>query len=300
LRSMERLSYMIVAGPTGVGKTDVAARIAQSVDTEIIGADAFQIYQGLDILTCKPTPSQLSATHYHLMSSLPLTEPCDAQKYAAMARQTIARLNQKGIVPLVVGGTGFYLRALESSLPELPAADFSLRAEMDQRSTANLLSELENRDSLASSRIDRENRRRIIRALEVCILSGKPFSSFLEESTPDPLIPRLFLERPRAILFERIDRRVDQMFEQGAVAEVTDVDAIGPTASQAIGFKLIRSLIAGTIDEHRCREAIKQQTRNYAKRQMTWFRRQPYEITPAESGVARAISLYRSQILRDF
>jgi tRNA dimethylallyltransferase len=294
---------MVLAGATGVGKTDVAIRIAQDVRTEIVGADAFQIYQGLDILSCKPTPSQLLAVPHHLIGELPLTEPCNAQKYAVIARATIARLNQSGIVPLVVGGTGFYLRALESSLPELPPADFSLRTELDQRSTSDLLRELDARDALA--RIDRHNRRRIIRALEVCILSGKPFSSFLEESAPDPSIPRLFLELPRTVLFERINRRVDQMFEQGVVAEVAAVEAIGPTASQAIGFKLIRSLIAGTINAHRCRETIRQQTRNYAKRQITWFKHQPYEITSVEAGAKRAIhlfqrlSLHRSQILRD-
>lgn len=282
---------MVLAGATGVGKTDVAIRIAQNVRTEIVGADAFQIYQGLDILSCKPTPSQLLAIPHHLISKLPLTEPCDAQKYAVIARATIARLNQNGIVPLVVGGTGFYLRALESSLPELPPADFSLRTELDQRSTSDLLRELDARDP--SARIDRHNRRRIIRALEVCILSGKPFSSFLEESAPDPSIPRLFLELPRTVLFEKINLRVDQMFEQGVVAEVAAVEAIGPTASQAIGFKLIRSLIAGTINAHRCRETIQQQTRNYAKRQMTWFKHQPYEITSVEAGAKRAIHLFQ-------
>lgn len=282
---------MVLAGATGVGKTDVAIRIAQNVRTEIVGADAFQIYQGLDILSCKPTPSQLLAIPHHLISKLPLTEPCDAQKYAVIARATIARLNQNGIVPLVVGGTGFYLRALESSLPELPPADFSLRTELDQRSTSDLLRELDARDP--SARIDRHNRRRIIRALEVCILSGKPFSSFLEESAPDPSIPRLFLELPRTVLFEKINLRVDQMFEQGVVAEVAAVEAIGLTASQAIGFKLIRSLIAGTINAHRCRETIQQQTRNYAKRQMTWFKHQPYEITSVEAGAKRAIHLFQ-------
>ena len=290
---MQGLRYIVLAGPTGVGKTAVAIRIAQNVRTEIVGADAFQIYQGLDILSCKPTPSQLLAIPHHLISNLPLTEPCDAQKYAVIARATIARLNQNGIVPLVVGGTGFYLRALESSLPELPPADFSLRTELDQRSTSDLLRELDARDPSASNRIDRHNRRRIIRALEVCNLSGKPFSSFLEESAPDPSIPRLFLELPRTVLFEKINLRVDQMFEQGVVAEVSAVAAIGPTASQAIGFKLIRSLIAGTIDAHRCRETIQQQTRNYAKRQMTWFRHQPYEITSVEAGAKRATHLFQ-------
>jgi len=284
---------MVVAGATGVGKTDIAIRVAQMVQTEIIGADAFQIYQGLDILSCKPTPPQLRRIRHHLTSSLPLTESCDAQKYAVMARQTIARLNQNGIVPLVVGGTGFYLRALESSLPELPPADFSLRTELDQRSTIDLLSHLDALDPLAANRIDRSNRRRIIRALEVCILSGRPFSGFLKQSAPDPSIPRLFLERPRADLFERIDRRVDLMFEQGVVAEVAAVEAIGPTASQAIGFKLIRSLIAGTIKEANCRAAIQKQTRNFAKRQMTWFHHQPFEIASAESEARRAILLFR-------
>jgi tRNA dimethylallyltransferase len=284
---------MVLAGATGVGKTDFAIRIAQSVGTEIIGADAFQIYQGLDILSCKPTPWQLLAIRHHLIGNLPLTELCDAQKYAVIARETIARLNKNGIVPLVVGGTGFYLRALESSLPELPPADFSLRIELEQRATADLLNELDGRDALISNRIDRHNRRRIIRALEVCILSGKPFSSFLEKSAPDPTIPRLFLERPRTVLFEKINLRVDQMFAHGVVAEVAAVKAIGPTASQAIGFRLIRSLIAGTIEAHRCREMIQQQTRNYAKRQMTWFRHQPYEILSAESGTQRAIEVFQ-------
>ena len=288
---------MVLAGPTGVGKTDIAIRIAQRVRTEIVGADAFQIYQGLDILSGKPTPSQLLDVRHHLIGALPLTESCDAQKYATLARQTIERLNQEGIVPLVVGGTGFYLRALERSLPALPAADIPLRTKLDQRSTADLLRELGDRDTLASSRIDRYNRRRIIRALEVCILSGKPFSSFPEAAAPDPAIPRLVLERPRAILFERINRRVDQMFEHGVVPEVAAVEAVGPTASQAIGFRLIRSLLAGAIDAHSCKEEIQRQTRRYAKRQMTWFRHQPYEVVSAEAGVKRAIELFQRQSL---
>ena len=115
---------MMLAGATGVGKTEVAIRIAQTVQTEIVGADAYQIYRGLDILSCKPTPSQLGAVRHHLTSSLPLTESCDAQKYAVLARQTIARLNQDGIVPLVVGGTGFYLRALEELAPGIAYSRF--------------------------------------------------------------------------------------------------------------------------------------------------------------------------------
>lgn len=283
---------MVLAGPTAVGKTDLSIRIAQRLQTEIVGGDAFQVYQGLDILTGKPIPSQLAAVPHHLVGILPLTELCDAHKYALLARQTIAGLNQRGVIPLVVGGTGFYLQGLEGRIPQLPPVDFELRAELNRLSTPDLLRDLEIRDAVASNRIDRHNRRRIIRAVEVCISSGKPFSSFLEKTTPDPAIARVVLERPRAILIEKINRRVDEMFDRGVVAEVAAVGAIGSTASKAIGFQLIRSMLAGAIDHSSCREAIKQKTRDYAKRQMTWFRRKPYEFIAADSDVELLFTIY--------
>jgi tRNA dimethylallyltransferase len=293
---MSELRYIVLAGPTAVGKTDLAIGIAQKLQTEIVGGDAFQLYQGLDILTGKPHPAQLLAVPHHLVGVLPLTESCDAYKYALLARQTIAALNQRAIIPLVVGGTGFYLQALEGGIPQLPPADLTLRAELDLVPTPNLLRDLEARDSVAFNRVDRHNRRRIIRALEVCILSGKPFSSFLQSNAPDPPITCLVLERSRAVLFERIDRRVDEMFERDVISEVAAVEAIGATASQAIGFQLIRSLIADTIDISSCRDAIKRQTRTYAKRQMTWFRSRPYELVFAEASVDSLVETYRRRL----
>jgi tRNA dimethylallyltransferase len=292
---MGNLRYMVLAGPTAVGKTDLAIRIAENLQTEIVGADAFQIYQGLDLLTGKPTPSQLKVIRHHLIGVLPLTELCDAHKYALLARQTVTALNQRGITPLVVGGTGFYLQALQNGLPPLPPADLGLRTELSRLSTEDLLRELSSRDTVALNRIDRSNRRRIVRALEVCLLSGKPFSSFLEKTAPDPAIGRIVLEESRAVLLSKISRRVDAMFEQGVVAEVAAVEAIGSTASRAIGFQLIRSLLAGAIDFSTCSDGIKQQTRNYAKRQMTWFRRPPYKLVPAESSVDFVIATFRHQ-----
>src|SRR5438132_10688530 len=134
--------YMVIAGATGVGKTDLAFEVAQKLRTEIVGADAFQIYQGLDILTGKPALPQLRSLKHHLIGLLPLTDTFDAYRYASLARQTICALNQRGIIPLVVGGTGFYLHALERSLPSLPAANQSLRSELEQRPTPILLKEL--------------------------------------------------------------------------------------------------------------------------------------------------------------
>jgi tRNA dimethylallyltransferase len=290
---MSKLRYMMLAGPTAVGKTELAIRLAQDLQTEIVGGDAFQLYQGLDILTGKPTPSQLAAVHHHLIGVLPLTASCDAHKYALLARETITALNKRGITPLVVGGTGFYLQALEGGLSQLPPVDFALREKLNRLPTPDLLRDLEIRDSVASNRIDRHNRRRIIRALEVCILSGKPFSSLLEKTAPDPAIARIVLERPRAVLVEKIERRVDEMFERGVVAEVAAIEDIGPTASKAIGFQLIRSLLAGVIDHSSCREAIKQKTRDYAKRQMTWLRRQSCEFVDPDSGLEFLFSIYR-------
>src|SRR6516165_7299107 len=178
--------YMVLAGATGAGKTDLAIEVAQSLHTEIVGADAFQIYLGLDVLTGKPTPSQLRSIKHHLVSFVPLTDTFDAYRYAALARRTILTLNQRGVIPLVVGGTGFYVQALERPLPSLPSAIHSLRFELEQKSTPTLLEQLAIRDPVAFDRIDRQNRRRVIRALEVCISSGKPFSSFTKGSPPDP------------------------------------------------------------------------------------------------------------------
>jgi tRNA dimethylallyltransferase len=295
---MDKLRYLVLAGPTAAGKTDLAVRVAHDLQTEIVGGDAFQLYQGLDLLTGKPTPSQMMAVQHHLVGILPLTELCDAYKYALQARPAIATLNQRGFTPLVVGGAGFYLQALEDGLPEMPPADLTLRTELNRLSTAQLLQELQARDPVTSNRIDRHNRRRLIRALEVCHLSGKPFSSFGEKAASDPPIARIVLERSRPVLIEKINQRVDEMFERGVVAEVAAVEAIGPTASKAIGFQLIRSLLAGTIDMSRCRDAMKQQTRNYAKRQMTWFRRSPYESLPADSSVDFVVATFRERLSR--
>jgi tRNA dimethylallyltransferase len=284
--------YMVIAGATGVGKTDLVLELAESLHTEIVGADAFQIYVGLDVLTGKPTPSQLRSIKHHLVGFVPLTDTFDAHRYAAVARHTILMLNQRGIVPLVVGGTGFYVYALERPLPSLPSANHHLRSELEQRSMQALLKELALRDPVAFDRIDRQNRRRVIRALEVCMISGRPFSSFTESAPPDP-VPRVFLERPRDELVQRINRRVEQMFARGVVGEVAAVKHIGSTASQAIGFSLIRLFLAGEISESSCRDLMCKQTRQYAKRQTTWFRRQQYEFTAAESCVERLRATFR-------
>ena len=278
------MRYLVIAGPTGVGKSEFAIQIALALRTEIVGADAFQIYAGLDLLGGKPSMNQLQQIRHHLIGELPLTGSCDAHRYATLARKKITELNQRSIVPLVVGGTGFYLEALEQELPELPAADPSLRNELEPLPTEALLQQLYQRDPVSWSRIDRSNRRRIIRALEVCMVTGEPFSSFGRDSSKKTAIAKMALERPREELYERINSRVLEMFANGVVEEVAAVTTISPTAEQMIGFRQIRSLLAGEIDEATCIRRIQQLTRNYAKRQMTWFRNRGYEPMDIHTG----------------
>ncbi|MBV8330129.1 MAG: tRNA (adenosine(37)-N6)-dimethylallyltransferase MiaA, partial [Verrucomicrobia bacterium] len=183
---MPSLRYLVLAGPTAVGKTELSIQIALALKTEIVSCDAYQIYSGFELLTAQPSRSSLATVRHHLIGSLPQTEVCDAYKYAALARNIISDLNRRGMIPLVVAGTGFYLEGLDGSLPELPAADLELRRELSRQPTPDLLLELKMRDPVTLVRIDHRNRRRIIRALEVCMLSGKPFSNSLQREATDP------------------------------------------------------------------------------------------------------------------
>jgi tRNA dimethylallyltransferase len=290
------LKYVVLGGPTGAGKTDLTIEIAQKLNLEIVSADAFQIYQGLNLLTAKPSEEQLATVPHHLIGELALTEICDAHRFAELAIAVIRALNDRDSIPLVSGGTGFYLSSLSGSLPRLPPPNSALRSELELLSNAELLEKLKIRDPAAWERIDQQNRRRVIRALEVCLISDQPFSSFL---SPTPFVSplgRFWIERPRTELYERIDRRVEQMFERGIVAEVAAVSNISATASQAIGFKQIRAYLNGEIREGECRETIKRLTRNYAKRQMTWFRNHDYRPILTPLAVEEIVALFRRAI----
>jgi tRNA dimethylallyltransferase len=287
------LQFFILAGPTASGKSDFALRLATQLRTEIIGADAFQIYAGLDILSGKPSPQSRELVPHHLIGILPLTENCDAARYAEIASERIKLLNARGIRPLVVGGSGFYLKALTHPLPALPSADPAIRTEFGSRSMASLLAELEMQDPICFQQIDRHNRRRVERALEVCRLTGQPFSTFRSDPQREAAAPALVLERSRNELYERIDRRVETMLVEGAIAEVRQITGISQTAAQMIGFTEIRQYLAGHYSLTACAQAIQFATRRYAKRQLTWFRRQNYLPFPASRGPEEAAVILR-------
>jgi tRNA dimethylallyltransferase len=292
------LHFLILAGPTASGKSELAIQIAEHLKIEIIGADAYQIYRGFDILSGKPDSVQRQRVPHHLIDVLPSSELGDAARYARLAIATIRELNRSGQVPLVVGGTGFYLRALTHPLPDLPARNADLRNEFASTPLPSLLEELRRLDPLSFERIDRYNRRRVERALEVCRLTGRPFSSF-DNPVSEAKLVALWLNWQRDELYARIDARVDRMLAGGAIEEVATAGPIGVTASRMIGIAEIRQYLSNEITLAQCAEAMKQATRQYAKRQLTWFRAQPYTPIAPDLPLSDVIELYQEGLITD-
>src|SRR4051812_23647729 len=265
---MNRVFFLV--GPTATGKSELGAEVARRLGAEVVSADAFQIYRGLDLLTAKPDAATLAKAFHHLVGSVPLAEEMNVEKYRDAAEAILA--SDKRII--VVGGTGLYIKALTHGLATLPAANQQLREKLERATTEELFRSLSALDPTASATIDHYNRRRVIRAVEVCLLTGQPFSAKRTEWKQTTAANGLFVYRDREELYSRIDRRVEEMFAAGVVEEVGAAPDIGPTAMQTLGFREIRALIAGEISQGECLAKIQQATRRYAKRQLTWFRGQ--------------------------
>jgi len=265
---------IVVAGPTGVGKTAFAVDLANELDGEIIGADAYQVYRGLEILTGQPTSEMLSAVPHHLIGFLPPTEVFGAGRFATIVREKISEVLSRGKVPIVTGGSGLYIKALTHGLVDVPPANPALRSELASLSPRQLQERLAKIDPAA--RIDFQNPRRVLRALEISILTGRPASEMRRgwEGKAALGFRGLLLVRERKELQARIAENVRGMFERGVVAEVGKIKAIGATAAMAIGLSDIQALRRGEITEAECIAAVTRATRRYAKRQLTWFRNQ--------------------------
>src|ERR1700730_16553803 len=280
---MKRTFFIV--GPTATGKSDLAADVASEIGAEIVSADAFQIYRGLDLLTAKPDVSTLAKAPHHLIGTTPLHEEMNAEKYRRAASRAIDEIHSRGKLAIVVGGSGLYVKALTHGLARLPESDPKLREKLNAMSLDELRSRLIELDSEAAGKIDMKNRRRVLRALEICLLTGKPASAQPKEWTvpkgadhddPGSTIPAtgVFVFRDREELYARINQRVEGMFESGVIEEVRAAGEMSTTASQMIGFREIRQLLNGEMSVTQCVAAIQQATRRYAKRQLTWFRRQ--------------------------
>lgn len=267
---------LFVAGPTASGKTAAAIALAEACGGEIVGADAFQVYRALPVLTARPSPEELARAPHHLVAVVPPEEEYSVARYLEDALAAIAEIKRRGKTPIVAGGTGLYLRALMRGLSDAPPGDPGLRAELSALPLDEAIARLADRDPEAAATVDLRNPRRVIRALEVCLLTGRPFSSFRQWEEP-AVYPGIVLQWDREELHRRINERTAAMFRAGVVDEVREARAsgtIGPTASQVIGWREIGALLDGSMTEATCREAIAQATRQYAKRQLTWFRRE--------------------------
>jgi tRNA dimethylallyltransferase len=285
LRAGERVpgTPLLLAGPTAVGKSEIALLLAEQLGGEIISVDSMQVYRGLDIGTAKPTPAERQRVPHHVIDVVELTEPFDAAQFARLAHTAVKDIQTRGRAPILCGGTGLYFNAFREGLGQAPSADPVLRAELESTPLPDLLGELERRDPATFRKIDRQNPRRVIRAIEVIRLTGKPFSaqraawSLPAARTPHPA-PLFCLTRDDADLHLRINARVDEMFRRGLVAETQQLLLLGlaqnKTAMQAIGYRQVVEHLRGQRSLAETVERVKICTRQFAKRQRTWFRRQ--------------------------
>ncbi|MEX2581306.1 MAG: tRNA (adenosine(37)-N6)-dimethylallyltransferase MiaA [Verrucomicrobiales bacterium] len=266
---------LYLAGQTGGGKTAVALELAERLaPVEIVNADAFQIYRGMEILSAAPTPEERSVCPHHLYGLLDPAEECDAATFAAMAKRTIAEVATRAL-PLVVGGSGLYLKAITHGLAPTPKGDPALRSELGELPLEELVRQYRGLDPEGAAQTNLKNRRYVTRNLEICLLLGRPASAIKNEWRDNrPDIRAVYLDREREDINARIDRRTLAMFEAGVVEEVGSLGDLSPTAAKAIGLREIRALIEGGIDRETCIASIQQATRRYAKRQATWFRRE--------------------------
>lgn len=276
-----QLRPIFLAGPTAVGKSAIALALAEKTGGEIITVDSMQVYRGLDIGTAKPTTDERKKIPHHLLDVCELNEAFDAAQFIRLAQKAVAEIQSRGHPPIFCGGTGLYFKAYLDGLGEAPPADEKLRAKLEAAPFAALLDELRERDPAAYEKIDKQNPRRVIRAVEVIRLTGKKFSEqraeWKTQNSKSKTQNYLCFTRSADDLHRRINARVDEMFRLGLVNETRELLQRGLAenkfAMQAIGYRQVVEHLRGERDLAATVELVKIRTRQYAKRQLTWFRR---------------------------
>lgn len=279
---------VVIVGPTAVGKTGLAVRLAQAFDGAIISADSRQVYRHMDIGTAKPTPDERAAAPHHLVDFMDPDEELTLAEFQRMAYDAIDAAHAASQLPLLVGGTGQYVQAVVEGwgIPRV-APHPALRADLDgfaaTYGAAALHTWLATEDPAAAARIDYRNVRRVVRALEVLLISGQPISEAQERTPPPYTFRQIGLTRPRESLYARIDARVDQMVEAGLLEEVRDLLARGygwelPSMS-SLGYRQFSDYLTGEGELIDAVQAIKRETRRFVRQQATWFREDDPAIT---------------------
>ena len=290
---------LLLAGPTASGKSAVALALADLLDGELVSVDSMQVYRGLDLGTAKPSAVERRAVPHHLIDVAELTEGFDAARFISLATAAVANIQARGRMPILCGGTGLYFNAFINGLGAAPPPDPKLRAELEATPLPALLDELARHDLVTFDEIDLENRRRVVRAVEVIRLTGRPFSQQRAEwSDRAPgLRGRVFgLSRSREELIRRINHRVEAMFVAGLIDETRRLLPAGleqnRTAMQAIGYRQVAEHLRGERGRLETIELVKVRTRQFARRQFNWFRGQMdltwLEVRPDEPPVETA------------
>jgi tRNA dimethylallyltransferase len=292
-----RVQPVFLAGPTAVGKSAVALALAEAIGGEIISVDSMQVYRGLDVGTAKPTAAERARTPHHLVDICALPTSFDAAQFVRRAQIAAVEIQARGRTPIFCGGTGLYFTAFRQGLGEAPPADASLRARLETIPLAELLAELRERDPATFEQIDRNNPRRVLRAVEVIRLTGRKFSEqraswagAAPASIPGQDAASFCFTRAPDDLRRRIHLRVDAMFACGLVEETRRLLSEGltenSTAMQAIGYRQVVEYLRGERGLPETIELVKIRTRQFAKRQLTWFRRHGHwrwvELKPGE------------------
>lgn len=280
---------LVIVGPTASGKTKLAVELALRYGGEVVSCDSMQVYRGMDIGTAKPTLEETRGVAHHMLDIVSPGEPFSVADFAARARSAIDDIAAKSRLPVLAGGTGLYVNSLVDNIrfDDGPGPDHALRASLEQLARREggekLLEMLRSFDPQTAARLHPNNLGRIIRAIEIYRQTGRTMSSHLEASRKAPPVFRLCMIglycSDRAALYRRIDARVDEMFARGLEDEVKSLlqAGVGPgaTAMQAIGYKETAAYLRGEMTREEAVETVKRETRRYAKRQMTWFRRDP-------------------------
>jgi tRNA dimethylallyltransferase len=276
--SIKRL--VVIVGPTGCGKTDLSIRLAEHYRAPIISTDSRQFYRGLPIGTAQPTADQLARAEHHFIASHALTDEVNCGSYEVMALERLEELFKEHTTVIAVGGSGLYVRALCEGMDDLPEADEALRKELTRRIESegleSLCEELKRLDPVYYEQVDRQNPARVQRALEVCLQTGMPYSSLRTgERRERPFeIIKIGVNLPREELYARIDRRVELMMEEGLEAEARAALPYRElNALQTVGYKELFLYFDGEITKEEAVALIQRNSRRYAKRQLTWFRR---------------------------
>jgi tRNA dimethylallyltransferase len=292
---------LLIAGPTASGKSDLALRLAKETGGEIVNADALQAYADLRILTARPSPKDEAVAPHHLFGVADAAEAWSVGRWLTAAREVLAGVAARGRAAIVVGGTGLYFRALTVGLAHAPATPAEVRAKVgalfQALGEADFRIRLAAVDPAAAQRIGGGDRQRLTRAYEVFVVSGRPLSAWQAETQPAMAAGSwrgIVLEPPREELYARCDRRLAHMLESGALDEVARLAARGLDpglpAMKALGFAAFAAHLRGEIDRDEALAIARQETRRYAKRQMTWFRNQTPDWPRISAGVDLAVS----------